>query len=85
MVIKRLPTHEFLEFRKRETEAERMRKALMGGGEWDKMAIIKIHNESPPISRLPRWRPHKFARYSNCVARTSSPALTEYMKELGER
>ena len=50
MIIKRLPTLEFQEFRKNEVDAGRL-KNLTGGGEWDKMAIIKIHRRSAPKVR----------------------------------
>ncbi|CAM9357147.1 unnamed protein product [Ascophyllum nodosum] len=45
MVIKRLPTLEFQEFRKNEMDSGSLGK-IMGGGEWDKMAIIKIHRRT---------------------------------------
>ncbi|CAM9650194.1 unnamed protein product [Ascophyllum nodosum] len=50
MVIKRLPTFEFQEFRKNEVDAGRLGE-LTGGGEWDKMAIIKINRRSAPKVR----------------------------------
>ena len=50
MVIKRLPTFEFQEFRKNEMDAGRLGE-LTGGGEWDKMAIMKINRRSAPKVR----------------------------------
>ncbi|CAM9357224.1 unnamed protein product, partial [Ascophyllum nodosum] len=50
MVIKRLPTLEFQEFRKNGVDAGNLEE-LTGGGEWDKMAIIKIHRRSAPKVR----------------------------------
>ena len=54
MVIKRLPTLEFQEFRKNGVDAGNLEE-LTGGGEWDKMAIITIHRRSAPKVRYPPY------------------------------
>ena len=54
MVIKRLPTLEFQEFRKNEMDSGSLGK-IMGGGEWDKMAIIKIHRRTASKLRYPPY------------------------------